>query len=295
MNYFSSDITVIGLGAMGAVLATTLLSKGRKVTVWNRTRSRGDEAVKLGAVFPDTAAEAIAASPITIFCMLDYQGERDLLFTPAGTEAARGRTIVSIGTGSPAEAEEMAAWAAGNGVSYLEGGILCYPRDIGGKQTTIVYSGDEKVFRTHEAILADLAGGQKLVGNNPRAANIVYFALWNFYFSALGGFLESAPLAEKEGVDVAAFHRIIEDWMLTPLRGGLADAADRITRRDFSGDQATVDVHSVGLDTEAETLNAAGLPSRMIEAFNSYLKDASAQGLGGKDISSTYMSIVGRA
>jgi len=36
-----SEVTVVGLGAMGAAIAGALLDAGRTVTVWNRTAAKG--------------------------------------------------------------------------------------------------------------------------------------------------------------------------------------------------------------------------------------------------------------
>jgi 3-hydroxyisobutyrate dehydrogenase-like beta-hydroxyacid dehydrogenase len=44
-----SDMTVIGMGAMGAAFARTLLAAGRSVTVWNRTPEKMQPLVALGA------------------------------------------------------------------------------------------------------------------------------------------------------------------------------------------------------------------------------------------------------
>lgn len=44
-----SPVTMLGLGAMGSVLAETLLAAGHHVTVWNRTAGRADALVAAGA------------------------------------------------------------------------------------------------------------------------------------------------------------------------------------------------------------------------------------------------------
>ena len=41
-----SDVSVIGLGAMGSALARTLLRDGHRVTVWNRTSSKTESLVR---------------------------------------------------------------------------------------------------------------------------------------------------------------------------------------------------------------------------------------------------------
>ena len=44
-----SDITVVGLGAMGSALAHSLLKAGREITVWNRSPDKVQPLVALGA------------------------------------------------------------------------------------------------------------------------------------------------------------------------------------------------------------------------------------------------------
>ena len=67
-----SDITVIGLGAMGLALARTLLEAGRNVTVWNRSPEKIQPLMALGARGPSNFGEALAASPQIIVCLSDY-------------------------------------------------------------------------------------------------------------------------------------------------------------------------------------------------------------------------------
>ena len=58
-----SDISVIGLGAMGSALARTLLGAGRNVTVWNRSPEKIQSLVALGALGSSNFGDALAASP----------------------------------------------------------------------------------------------------------------------------------------------------------------------------------------------------------------------------------------
>jgi 3-hydroxyisobutyrate dehydrogenase-like beta-hydroxyacid dehydrogenase len=44
-----SDVTVIGLGAMGSAIAKAELQAGHTVTVWNRSPSKINLLVELGA------------------------------------------------------------------------------------------------------------------------------------------------------------------------------------------------------------------------------------------------------
>ena len=55
----------LGLGVMGRQMASTLISKGVQVTVWNRTAARCQELVKAGATALSTPAEVVDACNVT--------------------------------------------------------------------------------------------------------------------------------------------------------------------------------------------------------------------------------------
>ncbi len=44
-----SEISVLGLGNMGAALAKSLLASGRSVTVWNRSADKAKPLIDAGA------------------------------------------------------------------------------------------------------------------------------------------------------------------------------------------------------------------------------------------------------
>lgn len=52
------SVSVVGIGAMGQAIATTLLAAGRPVTVWNRSTGRAADLQTRGAVVAPTPADA---------------------------------------------------------------------------------------------------------------------------------------------------------------------------------------------------------------------------------------------
>ena len=55
-------VGLIGLGLMGHPMAANVLKAGHPLTVWNRTASRGDDLVAMGAKRAATPREVAAAS-----------------------------------------------------------------------------------------------------------------------------------------------------------------------------------------------------------------------------------------
>ena len=111
-------VTVVGLGRMGAALAGAFLNGGHATTVWNRAAAKADPLVARGAVRATTTAEAFSASRLVVICVLDNDAVRQLLHPLAGK--LTGRVLVNLSTGTPAEARELAGWAAGQGAEYLD-------------------------------------------------------------------------------------------------------------------------------------------------------------------------------
>src|SRR4051794_24983881 len=130
MTAGESDVSILGLGNMGAVLAHTLLEAGHAVTVWNRSPSRAEPLAARGAQVAATAAAAVAAAPLTIACVARYEHVRAALGDlPPGALAER--TLVNLTWGSPEDAQQLDAWVRGLGGSYLDGGIPVAPSGIG--------------------------------------------------------------------------------------------------------------------------------------------------------------------
>src|SRR5688500_16222363 len=114
-----SAVTVLGLGSMGTALAGAFAGAGHRTTVWNRTSAKAAPLVARGATHAAGVADAVAASPLVVACLTTYTATREALEPAAG--ALAGRTLVTLNSGSPASARDMAAWAAGHGARFLDG------------------------------------------------------------------------------------------------------------------------------------------------------------------------------
>ena len=138
-----SNVTLIGLGAMGSALARALVNGGHATTVWNRTQSRIDSAVSMGATGAENIIEAIDASDVLLVCMSNYTATRSILDTDEARCHLPGKTLVQMGTGTPNEARENESWMKDLGGDYLDVTIGSYPEGIGAAETGFFISGSE--------------------------------------------------------------------------------------------------------------------------------------------------------
>ncbi len=284
-------VSVIGLGAMGSALARVLVERGHEVAVWNRSESVRAAAISAAGAAPAASpAAAISAAPLTIMCVTDYPAADEILAAPGVLGSLAGRTLVQMTNGTEEQVRAQMARVEAAGGRMLAGGILGYPRHIGRAETVIMYAGDAAAFAEHGATLADLAGSQRYLGDDPGRPNAVYVSAFGFYFAALAGFLEAAALAAERGVRPAEFAAVMPG-MAALLLDHIEDAARRIEEGDFAGDQASVDIHLVGSTRRQRTFAGHGLQSLAIGAFVDYCRQAHEAGEGGEDIAALFKRI----
>ncbi|MFC7718550.1 NAD(P)-dependent oxidoreductase [Nonomuraea recticatena] len=149
-----TPVTVIGLGLMGQALAGAFLRGGHPTTVWNRTAAKAEDLVAQGAKLADSVGDAVAASPLVIVCVSDYDAAHDLL-DPLG-ELLDGRVVVNLTSGTSRAARESAEWAGRRGATYLDGAIMAIPPAIGTADALILYSGPQSAFDLHAPALRSL-------------------------------------------------------------------------------------------------------------------------------------------
>lgn len=284
------SVSVLGLGAMGSVLARTLLNAGLDVTVWNRSPERASALVHEGARQAASASEAIQASPLTIVCMIDKAAALSVLQALEPGLSLSGKTLVNMSTGTVDDVTLSAAWVDRHDGHYIDGGIMCYPKDIGGAATTILYSGNIDAYHTHGQTLKLLAGNPKFLGADPTACTPAYLALYAFYFGAFAAWIEGAVLASTAGVSAEAF-KTLSPIMTDMLVEGINTAADRITAGNYSGEQASVDVHVAGQEVVLDALVRAKAPHASTDAYLTYCRQAQAAGMGDWDIAALFKAM----
>lgn len=204
-----SDITVIGLGKMGAALALAIRRAGHDLTVWNRSPAKAQRFIDDGVAAASDVVAAITASPVIVVCIDSNAVTDALLQTDRIKPHLAGRTVVQLSTSTPREASESAAWLSAQGVSYLDGAIHCGPNDIGTDSAQILLSGDEVAFERAAGLLASLGGDVRYLGTNVRAASVLDLAAVCEAYGRFMAVTHAACMCESEGIgldDLAALY-----------------------------------------------------------------------------------------
>ncbi|MEV3966838.1 NAD(P)-binding domain-containing protein [Streptomyces sp. NPDC050698] len=231
----AATVTVLGLGPMGRALAGALVDAGLRTTVWNRTPGRDGELLDRGAVGAASAAEAVAASEVTVVCVVNYDAADAVLRRDEVASALKGRTVVNLTADTPARARDAAAWAAAHGVRYLDGAIMTPTTTIGTPEAVFLYSGPEDLYGELSRVRAALGGTHTRLGEDPGRAAAYDIALLDIFWTAMAGYAHALAVARAEGItatELAPFAQGI-GAILPPVFAGTAADADAGT---YSGE-----------------------------------------------------------
>jgi 3-hydroxyisobutyrate dehydrogenase-like beta-hydroxyacid dehydrogenase len=280
-----TPVTVLGLGAMGTALAKAFLAAGHPTTVWNRTPGRSPELDDLGATRARTVADAIAAAPLVVVCLLDDASVREVL-APAAPELGR-RTLANLTNGTPEQARRTADWAAQQGAEYLDGGIMAVPDLIGGPAGFILYSGSEAAFERHRADLAALAQ-PTFVGSDPGLAALQDLALLSAMYGMFGGAAHALALISSEKVSPTAFTaELLVPWLTAMLGSVSGIASDLEYGAEPGAAGSNLAMQAAGFGNLIDASHAQGVDPRLLVPMRELLDRAVAEGHGDEDLAVT--------
>ncbi|WP_074133185.1 NAD(P)-dependent oxidoreductase [Mycolicibacterium houstonense] len=229
MKTTSLSVSFLGLGAMGAQLARTVLQAGHPTTVWNRTTARSAALAAEGATVAPTPADALDTD-LVVVCLFDQASVREVLDPVAGRLA--GRRLLNLTTTSPNGARELARWAASHGAEYLDGGMMATPEMIATPQSAILYSGSAALFEESRPVL-ELWGSTEYFGDDAGMASLYDLALLSAMYVMFAGFFHGAAMVGAAGVPAKEFAARTAAW-LPALMPAIAEYATVIDSGDYS-------------------------------------------------------------
>lgn len=276
-----SDVSVIGLGAMGAALARTLLDSGYRVTVWNRTPGKAEPLVEAGASLAPSPDAAVGASPTTMVCVHTHADTRAILQTaPAGLA---GKTVIELSTGGARDAEALARWTEGRGAACLIGMIATFPSGIGKPDTAIVTAGNEAAWTAHAAMLRALAGKSSYIGADVGALAALFAGLFLPRQGFMFGMIYGALVCEKAGVPMQTY---VEQLPLTlKLVHDYYDVfAASVPTADFSNPPVNIATLLAAFEDVLDTFEHCGVANELPQLLHRLMQQGVDAGLAQEQV-----------
>jgi 3-hydroxyisobutyrate dehydrogenase-like beta-hydroxyacid dehydrogenase len=202
----SMKIGFIGLGQMGAAIAANLVKAGKDVTVYNRTASKAEPLVALGAKAAKTVGDA-ARGDVVITMMADDHAVEEAAFGAQGIIAClpKGALHISCSTISVALSDRLTEAHAKAGQRFIAAPVFGRPEAAAAKMLFIAAAGPADAIETAQPLLDAIGQKTFVLGSKPSSANLVKLS-GNFLIAVVIESLgEAVALVTKGGVDRHAY------------------------------------------------------------------------------------------
>ncbi|MFF8403278.1 NAD(P)-dependent oxidoreductase [Streptomyces sp. NPDC014846] len=286
------DIGFLGLGVMGRPMALRLASAGVPLVVWNRTPERAEPLRAAGARVADGVDEVFARADVVLLMLADEAAVDAVLGrgTPGLAARVAGRTVVHMGTTSPAYSRALEADVRAAGGRYVEAPVSGsrVPAEQG--QLVAMLAGEEDAVDAVRPLLAPLCRETFVCGPAPGAL-LMKLSVNLFLITLVTGLTEAFHFAERQGLDRRLFLDVLDAG---PMASGVSRMkAPKLRERDFAVQAAALDVLKNNR-LIAEAARGSGLASPLLDVCHALFEETVAQGHGGEDMVAVLRAIEAR-
>ena len=199
----------LGLGAMGAAMATNLLKAGHDVTVWNRSAAATQPLAALGAAVASTPAAA-AHGDAVLSMLANDEAVRDVILDGGVLAAlAPGAVHVNHATVSVKLAGELAQAHAARGVGYVAAPVFGRPDVAAAGRLNILAAGEARAIERVRPLLEAMGSRVWPLGDAPERANVAKIAGNFMLASAIESMAEASALVRAHGIGAADFLEVM--------------------------------------------------------------------------------------
>lgn len=288
------QISLLGIGLMGAPMARRLAAAGFPLTLWNRTRAKAEALASTGARVAATPREAVSGADLVIL-MLEHGGVvGEVLFgggslapgDAAITALQPGTLVIDMGSILPEEAREHARRLAGAGVKALDAPVSGGTVGAEAGTLAIMAGGDatdfERARPALEALGRPVHVGPAGSGQLAKLANQMIVGI------TIGAVAEALLLAERGGADPAKVREA--------LRGGFAESrilevhGQRMVQGDFAK-RGSIAIQLKDLRNAQHTARGMGFQSPITDGLASLYASAAEQGFAELDQSALFKEL----
>ena len=204
-----NKITFLGLGNLGIQIAEKLIHAGFELTVWNRTSSKAQPLVDLGATVVNDPIDSIMPGGIVISVLADDAAVEEIFSMELIEKLGKGGIHISMSTISPETSRQLAKLHEWSGASYVAAPIFARPEAVKAGTGNISISGNVEAKERVKPILQTFVKGIYDFGEDAGAANVVKLA-GNFMIAAsLEMMGEAFTMAEKNGISRQSIYEML--------------------------------------------------------------------------------------
>ena len=226
-------IGFIGLGLMGAPMATNILRAGYPVSVYNRSIEKTEPLVQLGAQVFNKPSLVARASDVVITMLSDARAVEAVMSGQDGVLLGShpGQVLINMSTISPEETRRLAAQVETYGVKMLDAPVMGSTGPAAAGTLEILVGGEKEVFESQRELLGVLGKSIHYLG--PTGSGAQMKLSMNLIVAAeLICLAEAMVLAAKGGLDLAQASQIISASNIASNL--ISRKVNNIVKKDFT-------------------------------------------------------------
>ena len=206
-------VAFIGTGLMGQPMAERVLTAGYEMVAFNRTRGKAEPLESLGAKIAQSAKQAIDFAECIILMLTDAKAIQEVFFKKSKEPDLRDRTVIQMGTISPAESIGLREQILQRGGDYLEAPVLGSIQEARAGNLLVMVGAAKSQFE-HWSGFLKCFGPEPLMIGEVGKASALKLALNQLIASLTASFALSLGFVQRQGVEVDLFMKILRQSAL---------------------------------------------------------------------------------
>jgi 3-hydroxyisobutyrate dehydrogenase len=205
----------VGLGTMGTPMVKNLLAKGFPVCVYNRTREKEKELIKLGASTADSLQQLSQISEVVITMVTDDEAVEQVYNSSNGllTAPSPGTLMIDMSTVGTKISKKLEKDCSDKGVRFLEAKVSGSVKPAEEGQLVIMVGGANEDYQKALPIFETL-GKQSFLMGEVGIASAAKLCLNYFLALIFQGLAETVLFAQQEHIDKEAMLNLVNESAL---------------------------------------------------------------------------------
>lgn len=278
-------IALLGTGLMGRPMAERILTSGRPLTVYNRTRAKAEPLAAHGATIVDRPLDAVSRADCIILMLADAAAIHDTILGDGTRSQCAGRTVIQMGTIAPHESVAAAEAVRQAGGTYFEAPVLGSTAEAAAGRLMVMVGAAPAQYHAWLELLRCFDPEPLLVGRVGQAAALK-LALNQLIGSQIAALALGIGLARRVGVEPELLMQVLRRSSL------FAPTFDRkfprLRGRQYADPNFPTKHLLKDVSLAAEEARRCGLAAPALESVGALLRRAVAAGFADCDYSSVY-------
>ena len=256
-------VTVLGTGAIGYGMATSLLRNGIATTVWNRTRAKAEPLADLGATVADDPVTAVKGADVVVTALFDADADAAVM-AQALPAMAPGAVWVQSSTIGATGTARLAALADEHGVPFVDAPVLGTRKPALAGKLVVLASAPPEVRPLVQPVLDAIGTRTVWVADEPGPASRLKLVANAWIATLTAGVGQSIALAQAWGLDPQLFLDAIDggqpDSPYAHIKGAAMMSGDFDPQFELAG--LRKDLTLIAADART-----AGVPTDLVDAL----------------------------